>query len=184
MLDFKNAFTKGHKIDSTDIETLMMCKNIDFGYVDWTNLDSRAHYNNANLMLHIIDNILDITANDNRVEGYLSFVILLLYYNGSIWIINRLFDNGGVTYDIFDSIYTNCYDKCEYKQCVIHLHVHQKHIQLLKYLTSVSLNKFTKYYNLVKYYDMIHTMLLIIRVQKRVPNIIIKHLIIPFVYQR
>ena len=54
---------------------------------------------------------------------------------------------------------------------------------LVKYLTNISLNRFTKFYNIEKYYDMVATMLLILKAQQRVPSAIIKHLIIPFIYQ-
>ena len=184
MLDFKDVFVKGYKITPTDIPTLMTCKNIDFGHTYWMYLNTSLYYNDVHLMTHIMDNILDVNANDGDNDEYHPFIVILIYYNNTICLIDILLNNVGVAYDTFDEIKTNQHSEYIFEQCKINLYAHQKHIQLLKYLTSVSLNKFTKYYNLVKYYDMIHTMFLLVKVQKKVPNTIIKHLMIPFVYQR
>ena len=185
MLDFKDAFTKGHNITFKDISTLMICKNIDFSHTNWMCIATSQYYNDVNLMTHLIDNMLDIYAVDSDKSSDYPFIIILLYYNNdTICLIDTLFNNAGVTYDFFDKIKSTRCTFGVYHECVNALRGHQKHIQLLKYLTDISLNKFAKYYNLVKYYDMTYTMLLIIKVQKKVPNTIIKHLIIPFVYQR
>ena len=55
--------------------------------------------------------------------------------------------------------------------------------KFVDYLTDVSLDKFTGFYNVEKYHYMINTMLLIIKKQQRLPPAIVKHLIIPFIYQ-
>ena len=181
MLDFRDVFSKNHQMTSENIPAIMKCKNIDFGHTNWLNFNQYRYYNDVNLMTHIIDNILDINIPDNGIQSCYTYAITLVYYNyDDSWLINRMFDNGGVTCDMLD---TCCESDYVHKQCVYHLRAHRKHMQLVKYLTDVSLNRFTKYYNLSKYYYVIHVMMLVIKVQKRVPNIIIKHLIIQFVYQ-
>ena len=100
-------------------------------------------------------------------------------------------NNGCITKQAFKSDCgdASCCRHDNFCKCCPHKHFGK----LVKYLTKVSLNKFKGYYNLEKYYDMIYTMLLIMKAQQRLtstgstgkslPNTIIKHLIIPFVYQ-
>ena len=195
MLEFTKVFTKGQSMKKyrNHIETIMKCKNIDFGHVNWVDC-SRQLYNEVECMIHIIDNIIDVNTHDyNHTQSY-TFFAKILHYSCNTDIIHYMFNNGCINnesfrrYYEFLSSFNNLYRQA-FCQCCPHKHFDK----LTRYLTKVSLNKFKGYYNIEKYYDMMTTMLLILKAQQKMihirstlPNLpitIIKHLIIPFIYQ-
>ena len=175
MLDFRRTFTEGHVMVNNDIPTIMQCKDIDFGHVDWQKFNNKQVYNNVTPMSHIIDNILDANAHDNNDVGRYTFIGKILSYSNNSLVIEYVYNNIGINMETFKR------NSLEFR--IVTTTFYKQSNQLVKYLTSVSLGKFPKYYNIVKYYDMIYTMLLVTKIQKIVHNAIIKHLIIPFIYQ-
>ena len=168
-MDFKDVFVKGCKIRPTDTSIIMKCKNIDFGHVNWQLVDDKF-YDNEQLMFHIIDNIVDINAYDNNNSiDYYNFISKIMRYSKKLPIAHYVFNNGGVNNDSFNDMYGR--DK------------NYKYKQLVEYLTIISLNKFSRHYNIEKYYNVCHMLLLVMKVQRVLPTAVIKHLIIPFVYQ-
>ena len=188
-LEFREAFIKGHQITYNDIPLILQCKNIDFGHVSWPSLIRKYYYTNEQLMFHIIDNIMDINMRDENLSHGLTLLCKIYTTNihSSNNVSNYVMNNGyinNLTFTNFRTTYSNHYIKC----CSM---VHFE--SLVNYLTIISFDKFRGYYNIEKYYYMIHTMLLIMKAQQRLsiksqtyhslPNTIIKHLIIPFIYQ-
>ena len=188
-LEFREAFVKGHPLSSIDIPLILQCKNIDFGHVSWPHYATRDYYDNKQLMYHVIDNIVDINIRDENLEYRLSLLSKICttdtYVNDDIY--NYVMNNGCV-----NNLTFILFKKCEGN----HIAKYDSTIRfgnLVSYLTRVSFDRFRGYYNIEKYYYMIHTMLLVMKAQQMVsvkgqvwyslPNTIIKHLIIPFIYQ-
>ena len=75
-LKFKETFPQRHRLTITDIPTVMKCKNIDFGHINW-NIDIAGFYSNvivdtAGLLTHLTNNIIDVHADSDN--PYLSFI--------------------------------------------------------------------------------------------------------------
>ena len=185
MLEFTDVFPKGYSMSyntnklkmGSMKETVMKCKNIDFGHVSWV-----LECDNIEYMVHIIDNIIDVNVNDNNCEAYYSFFNKIMRFSTTPYIIHYMLNNGYINNKSFNDYY-DClrftgrpiFCKC----CP-----HKEFDKLTNYLTEVSFNRFKGYYNIEKYYDMAYIVLLILKVQsKNLPSTIIKHLIIPFIYQ-
>ena len=184
MLEFKEVFPRGTVISTKNENDILNCKNIDFNHCEWT-------YNvlsNYTVLCHIVDNIVNINANEyilNKLShvphiSHISRTLLrniteiVTRDNTNIKLINYILNNGHVTSDTLD-----VRNICGY-QTEIML---RKYANLVIYLTKVSLSKFTGFYNIEKYYYMINTMLLILNTQKVLPKNIVKHVIVPFIYQ-
>ena len=185
MSEFTKVFTKGANManhyDYSSI--IMLCKNIDFSHVRWIHVHS-SFYNDVQCMVHIIDNIIDINAHDNNDNRMYTFFTKIMQYSTSSYIMHYMLNNGYVNDDTF-----SIYSKYGYLDNTCNWHgsckccPNKRFDKLVNYLTMVSLNRFKGYYNIEKYYDMMITMLLILKAQQRVPSAVIKHLIIPFIYQ-
>ena len=160
-----------------DIPTILKCKNIDFGHVDWQRISHRNYFSDERLMIHLVDNVMDADVHDNNNRDYFTFVLKVCCYTKDRSMRECMLNNCGVTNSSYAKIDKHANDVRKYKW-------HNKYKQLVRYLTDVSLNRFTKYYNIIKYYDVIYLMLLIIKVQRKVPKIVVRHLIVPFIYQR
>ena len=174
MLEFKEVFSQGHMLESTDVSLILQCKNIDFGYVGWR-IDGM--YNNENLMYHIIDNVIDVDIHENNDTTYLTLFCKILHFCKNPIITHYMLNNGYISNETYNKkrmVKHYCYNQC----CTRKYYNKQ-----LDYLTSISLNKFKGYYNLEKYYNILHVMLLVMKSQKKLPSSVIKHLIIPFIYQ-
>ena len=187
MLEFTEVFTKGQHvgINDNDIEIMMKCKNIDYGHVSWWTY--KDFYSNIQYVTHIVDNIIDINKYDNNNEhSFTYFTKILSYYNSS-HTIHYVLNNGCVNEESFN-IYQKLSSRIHDRFCACC--PHKLFDKLTSYLTKVSLNRFKGYYNIEKYYDMIYIMLLIMKAQQKLshtgstlPSAVIKHLIIPFIYQ-
>ena len=186
MLEFTKVFPKGHDMKDcwSHKPTIMKCKNIDFGHVDWIDI-SPKFYDSTSCMVHIIDNIIDVNICDGHHKQAYTFFTKIIRYSNKPHIIHYMFNNGCINKESF-TIYFNSriFDNddnrhrhfckcCKYKQFD----------ELTSYLTKVSFNRFKGYYNIEKYYDILKVMLLVIKAQHVIPTTIIKHLIIPFIYQ-
>ena len=163
-----------------------MCKNIEFDHVHW---ESEA-FRDMELMQHVIDNIIDVNILEcDKRNGHcytlLQNVVRLMTcnndspHNSTLEItINYALNNGYIGVDGFNGI--SSYNR----EIVIRM---LKFRDFVNYLTTISLNRFTKFYNIQSYYDTCKTLLLIIKMQStgntKLPPTVIKHLIIPFVYQ-
>ena len=168
MLEFTKVFPKGTRVIISSTEEIMKCKNIEFDHVCW----STDIFKNFELVCHITDNIVDVNVIEYEINRCLSHTLLgniINYSKHDDICIEYVLNNGHINSETFDSL-----DECgEYSQ----------HRHLVEYLTKISLNRFTRFYNIDKYYDTATIMLLIIKTQQRLPSAIIKHLILPFVYQ-
>ena len=166
-LEFKEVFHKYQKLSFFDMKTVLRCRNIDFDHVNWPiDLFHTLHYN-INLLTHLINNIMDISVYGLECHSHKTFASGIIRYN-----------RPSVAKSMVNARYLNNKDFIDalavfYKQPML----------LVKYLTQISLDKFKGYCNTERYYHMIHTMLLVMKVQKKVPTTVVKHLIIPFVYQ-
>ena len=87
MLEFKETFNKGQQVTLRDIPTIMQCKNIDFGHVDWIipRLYDCVLNDNIDFMKHLVNHIIDITARDNNNEHYHSFISGISLLNKSVF---------------------------------------------------------------------------------------------------
>ena len=178
MLQFKEAFSKGQHINVNDIPTILQCENIDFGHVIWNISSMYSHILNVNndFMVHLVNNIIDISVhgnNDNRL--YHSFISGIIS-NGNTKLLGYVINNRCINSQVLIDK-TICYGSHERRSFIRNL------LGVSTYLNNISSNKFTGYYNLEKYHYMIHIMLLVTRVQTVLPRCIIKHLIIPFIYR-
>ena len=192
MLEFKEVFPKGHNITHRDTQTIMKCKNIDFGHVMWP-LSCRINtyfgpdntdaiiYSYDQLMYHIIDNIVDINTydNDDPDGRYTLFSKIIHIQNKSV--ISHILNNGGVNNRTFKIIRADC--SLHYTQS----NLLQQSSKLVKWLTDISFSRFVGYYNLEKYYYILPVLLLVTKTQQKshnhLPTNIIKYLIIPYIYQ-
>ena len=178
MLEFTQVFSRGTIVYKSDITTIMRCKNIDFSHVFW---DGRI-FNKSPVVYHIIDNVVDVNIFEHTYGANNCYALMdniVRHYSTSnpnevVSRINHVANNGHISNSTFRFV-TNLHDNL--------VPMINKFRGLVKYLTDTSLNRFTKFYNLDKYYDMVITMLLILKTQQRLPSAIIKHLIIPFIYQ-
>ena len=175
--EFKETFPQGHKLSITDIPTVMKCKNIDYGHISWNgnigNFYSNVIVTNTDLLTHLTNNIIDVHINGDNNPSYFSFISGVSMYSGETTL-KYVVNNRCINNEFFERtcyVYFSDDPYCD------------KLKELIRYLTSVSLNKFAGFYNIKEYYNMMYTMLLVIKVQKILPKSIIKHLIIPFVYQ-
>lgn len=187
MLEFKQAFQQNHFITNKDIPLIMQCKNIDFGHCKWPQCLSTHNrpgplyvtvplYTTVDLMEHVIDNILNInTYNNNNSNRDTLFCILCVYSTNSI--IEYAINNGYLNNTSFDDVCNNYIWYYNDNDLLYKFDI------FVKYLTNVSFNKFPGYYNLEKYYYITHMLLLITKSQKILPSTIIKHIIIPLIYQ-
>ena len=180
MLNFETVFTKGYSITDDDIPTLMQCTNIKYSHTNWT----YGIFRDIKVVQHVVDNIVDV--NDPE---YGSDMCTLLYNILCLNYINCTRDHSNVKY-ILNNGYINKDTISRINNCsgrLLQSSIISSNIstvgKLIDYLTDVSLDKFTRFNNVEKYYYMIHTMLLIMKKQHLVPPRIVKHLIIPFVYQ-
>ena len=176
--EFKEAFPQGHNLTINDISTVMKCKNIDFGHVNWhrymPDFFSKVVMYDTNLLTHLTHNIIDVHVNGDNKRSYYSFI-------GGVYV---FCDTTAFEYVINNRYINNeFFDKMNSGTRIIYDNRYKKLKELMYYLTDVSLNKFPGFYNIEKYYDMIYIMLLVTRVQTILPKSIVKHLIIPFVYQ-
>ena len=178
-LEFTEVFKRGYMITDISIEILLKCKNINFSHNLWSYPIIRREY----VVKYIVDNIVDI----NMVEYSYESTTLLSNIIGSNDLSNTtesivyVLNNGYIDNNTFTC--TNYY-KCS--------HFLDRYKWLVKYLTKVSLDRFTRFYNIEKYYDTCTSILLIIKVYQKLsndghnrwlPSNIIKHLVLPFVYQ-
>ena len=185
MLEFTEVFTLGQCVDRYSIYTIIKCKNIDFSHVAWI-FDI---FDDEQAIYHITDNIIDINAAEYDIPGYPSYTLLEYIIRNTtscnITVGNRqalyyLLNNGCINNDTFTFYNDDKYNDDEYNDGHLTL---SKYKYLVKYLTDTSLGKFKGYYNIKRYYDMVTTMLLILKAQQWLPSTIIKYLIIPFIYQ-
>ena len=201
MLSFKETFKKYLAVGLNDRSMIMACKNIDFGCVMWTD----SIFTDNDLVFYIIDNIVDINAkergNGSTLLQNIIFHIRLSedcsIYDSKLQI-SYLLNNGHINISTLQCYSSGHIDditirrKC-YKCDNIAKYIPKVHnyVDLIDYLTRISLGRFTKFYNIEKYYDTCTTMLLIIKAQskdntmtnRKLPPSIMKHLILPFVYQ-
>ena len=192
ILEFREVFVKDCMMLYSDISLILQCKNIDFGHVSWPHYMYKQYYDNKQLMFHIIDNILDINTKDHNLEHGL--VLLSKICTEDIWsnpnnndIVKYAMNNGCLNNFTFVNF------NATHQRRISKYHSIVRFGKLVGYLTIISFDRFKGYYNLEKYYYIIHTMLLIMKAQQRLsakgqlnyslPNTVIKHLIIPFIYQ-
>ena len=178
LIEFKEAFSKGHKIIMSNIPLILQCKNIDFGHVDWFHYlrSFTSFYDDEQLMMHIIDNIVDLSVQDGSIKSTYTFIHKIITYSTKQSILYYLFNNGYLHKKLFSVMHDKMLTKFDCK-------ILNKFASLIRYLTDVSLGKFEGFYNIEKHYYMVTTMLLILKTQQQLPSAIIKHLIIPFIYQ-
>ena len=115
-----------------------------------------------------------------------NFFSKIIAHNYTPSIIHYMFNNGCINNKSFEMHFGDFGKHIHFCDCC----PHKRFDKLTRYLTKVSLNRFKGYYNIEKYHDMMYIMLLIMKAQQKVPYVrstlpsaIIKHLIIPFIYQ-
>ena len=179
MRNFVEVYTKGCRIDHHEIPMLLQCTNIRFGHTIWTyNI-----FGDEMVLRHVVNNIVDINEKEyGRDCGLLYNVILCVdrHYavSNDMSLVNYVCNNGYINKNTLNIAGSHAITFSP--QIASNIHTIRK---LVNYLTEVSLNKFTGFYNLEKYYYICHIMLLIMKTQQKIPSIVIKHLIIPFIYQ-
>ena len=175
MLEFKEVFKQHQAMSRRDIPTIMRCHNIDFSHVNWfAGLFGAILNSNTEFMKHLVNNVVDINVYDNNNSLHNTFSSGIIRYSNN-FTLRYMLNNRFLTNNDLSNTqkWIHCRDDCYVSQS----------IKIISYLTRISLSKFTGFCNTEKYYYMIHTILLIMKVQKMVPILIIKHLIIPFIYQ-
>ena len=174
MLEFREVFGESQEIKVKDILLIKQCKNIDLRTRYWfCGLFTYYIHEDDKLMTHLVNNIIDIYAYADIDDTHYTFASGVLR-NGTTSMVkymfnNRYLSNNGINY------------MCMWAGS--HIRLCKQLRQLINYLTMVSFNKFWGYCNTEKYHGMIYIMLLVTKVQKRLPFTIVKHLIIPFIYQ-
>ena len=178
MLEFTEVFTRDTMLYTEHINDIHKCKNIDFSHVRW----SITVFRDYSLVCHIVDNMLDINATECKLSTTLldNFVRLIYTSNQNIESINYFMNNGYINIDTFNinEHSLNTINTVNTINTMLN-----KYKNLVIYLTTISLGKFTRFYNIEKYYDTVIVMLLVLKVHKILPNNIIRHIIIPFIYQ-
>ena len=175
MLEFKEVFSEGSMVCESNEGDIIKCKNIEFDHVCWVPLC----FTNATLTWHIIHNIVDINIvehqNGGRNSATLLDNIIFYTYDSNVYI-EYILNNVHISNKLFAS-----------NSSSLKLY---KYKGLVKYLTKVSLGRFTRFYNIQKYYDTCVIVLLVMKslqfnkqITNSLPSNIIKHLIVPFVYQ-
>ena len=170
MLEFTEVFPRGAYV--TNIDDIRKCGNINFSHVKW----SLGIFQNHSIVCHIVDNILDINAWEyqSREHTLLDNIIRAGFSHEQIKrSVNYMMNNGYVNIDTFNVVH---------RLGRIYV-VLNRYKNLVIYLTTISLGKFTKFYNVEKYYDTMIVMLLVLKVHKVLPKNVIRHVIIPFIYQ-
>ena len=174
MLEFTQVFEEGYEISTKDIPNILKCKNIDFGHVLWPDAYYSDFYSDYQLISHIIDNIIGVNVRDNNCVTRTTLLGKICYGEIIKSILSYILNNGylgNLSFEIVNNIFDIDND------------IYTQSNKLSNYLTIVSFNRFKGYYNLEKYYYITHTMLLVMKAQHVLPRTIIKHLIIPFIYQ-
>ena len=184
MEEFTKVYSEGYTMDSViyHTNTIMRCKNIDFGHINWFSVPE-DFYNNTKCIMHIVDNIIDINAHDNNCKKAYTFFTKIIQYSSEPHIIHYMLNNSYISSKCFEIYFNFPSIFNEHNHVFCKCCPHKRFDKPTYYLTKVSLNRFKGYYNIEKYYDIIHTMLLIMKAQHKIPAIVIKHLIIPFIYQ-
>lgn len=204
--EFREIFHKGCTIDTQDDRLIMMCKNIDFGHVDWP-FYITSFFGNKELMYHIVDNIVDINAqsypHSHTTPGAtllnkIMFRIIAGGCNnncdcGCIIIIAYIINNGYIDNDTLKPpLWATKLHSDTHLDVTIRLNERMVTIgqlsDFVNHLTTTSLKKFTRFYNVEKYYYIAKLLLLITKVQSKfslkwLPPNILKHIILPLVYQ-
>ena len=164
-LEFKETFTKGYWVTSSDIPIIMQCKNIDFGHVSWAiySMYSYVLISDFKFMMHLVENIIDITIHSNNNGAHNSFIFGVMYHS-DMEVLKYVINN-------------RCINKAtlvvgnKYHISSVRILLINNLLKLVNYLDNISLNRFTGYYNLEKYYHVIPIMLLVTRVQTVLPNV-------------
>ena len=84
--------------NNDNMATIMKCKNIVFDYVEWFGAIIRP-YTNVNLVIHLIDNVVDIDARDSEIH-YTLFTKILVY-GTTPEIIHHMLNNKCIKYSYF-----------------------------------------------------------------------------------
>ena len=186
-LEFKQTFPKGSYLLPKYHLTILKCKNIDFGHIQWSNRGNieTGIYNNKDLIFHIIDNIIDINAHDNNNKYSYTLFCRIISHSEDPLIIHHTLNNGYINNSSFKELHrSGTKIKCD---CGCHLH--NGYGGLVNYLTEISFGNIKGFLNLEKYYYMVLPLLLVMKRQSKVPNVnnipnnVIKRHIITFVYQ-
>ena len=178
MLEFTEVFTRDTMLYAFQInDNIHKCKNINFNHVRW----SRTIFRDYSMLCHIVDNVLDINATECKLSSTLLDNVILSAYgsNQIVKSINYVMNNGCINIDTFN---INTLDINNYLLDTINTTLN-KYKNLVIHLTTISLSELTRFYNVEKYYDTMIVMLFILKVHKVLPKNIIRHLIIPFIYQ-
>ena len=168
--DFKQVFRKSQPVATRHMPLVLRCNNIDFGHVDWP----ASFYSILNQNNKIM--IIDIHVHDNNNTINYTFINGILKH-GNIQTVMYMINNRCISNYSFSCARPHKYGNV----AIVSLYNNAKN--LTGFLTSISLGRFAGYYNLERYHYMIHTMLLITKVRTVLPKNVIKHLIIPFIYQ-
>ena len=162
MFEFTKVFAKGHIMDHDDVRSIMKCKNIDYGHTSWI-IFSGVFANDVVCTTHIIDNIIDVNVYNHNNYHLHTFFVDIMYFNKNPYKTHYMLNNGYINNKSFEELFRWVGRTCEYKFC--DCCSHKQFDKLTDYLTKVSLGKFTGYYNIEKYYDVMYTMLLIMKAQ-------------------
>lgn len=195
MLQFNETFNKGHEITKSDAPLIMKCTNINFEHTKWKPVknDYTYFYEDHDLIKHIIDHVVDINKHDNDDYKRSTLMEKIVQLN-DLKLFEYVLNNGYINinslnihkYKIYGRYYRminqtiyNMKNKCfdDLKKFVL-------------FLDKVSFGQFKGYYNLLEHNYIMFIMLLVIKVIKKsntnmycLPLPIIKHKIIPFIYQ-
>ena len=177
-LEFTETFNKGQQITEDDIPTIMQCKNIDYDHVNWNirRMYKQVLTENTQFMMHLVHNVIDI--NSCYVNGcsHYSFICNIIIHSDDA-ILKYVINNRGFNKKLLSEIKSRC--MVSMNQYLMF----DKLLKLSKYLNKKAVHKFPGYYNLERYYNMMHTMLLVMKVQTIFPKCVIERIIIPFIYR-
>ena len=126
-------------------------------------------------MVHLVNNIVDVTIYDNNDPAHYSFMRNIIAHSNET-VFKCAINNRCVNNELLIYINKNCAQRK-------FSHFIHKLPKLLVHLNKTSLYKYKGYYNLEQYHYMIPIMLFVTRVQTILPKCVIKCLIIPFIYR-
>jgi len=160
------------------INNITKYTNIDFSITSWPPALGDINlgiYKNDTIVKHLADNIINLNVEeqskiDNKNENYT--LLQKVLNNNNTDLIYYVVDAGC---NLYLDIYKKFMDS-------IHLLSYLKDFQLYIFNNFIFKDTNFIFKNTHKYYYMIQTMLLIIKHQKVMPNVLIKFKIIPFIY--
>jgi hypothetical protein len=179
MIDFKKnplfiSNTLDFSCEEIDniVNNITKYTNIDFSMTAWPDADEFGEfYKNKKIIKHLANNIIDLDKKELSSYHYDPYTFLQKIYAQDYCKLTEYVINAGCNLTIQSHNYMktiNCNKARNLQKCLLKEYILDKSNCILK--------------NTIKYYDTMQIMLLVMKVQKILPKMVIKYKIIPFIY--